>query len=232
MARALLVVIVMKAIKLVSVLSVLVPSIASADAESIDSSSDVDHAVVPVRNALELGIATGYSQGGGDLGGGMANLEDIAGAGVAVEIDLGYRVFPNLTLGVYGTFAGYAQGDLISNTAVLGGTAGLQAAWHFRPEMSLDPWVSVGGGWKALWLEPDSGDRTSLQGFDLARVQIGLDYRVTPDLAIAPVVGGSLGLYVGQNTPMSDGYSEIEDKEVNFTGFAGLSGRFGAGGAR
>jgi hypothetical protein len=229
LARALLEVLVMKAINLVSVLSVLVPSIASADAESIDS--DFDHPVAPSKG-LELGVATGYSQGGGDLGGGMANLEDIAGAGVAVEVDLAYRVFPNLTLGAYGTFAGYAQGDLISNTTVFGATAGVQAAWHFRPDMSIDPWVSVGGGWKALWLEPDAGDRTSLQGFDLARVQIGLDYRVTPELAIAPVVGGSLGLFVSENTPMRDGYSEIEDKKVNFTGFAGISGRFGAGGAR
>jgi hypothetical protein len=31
---------------------------------------------------------------------------------------------------------------------------------------------------------------------------------------------------------MTDGYTEITDKKVNFTGFAGLAGRFDLGGSR
>jgi hypothetical protein len=220
----------MKSIKLVSVLALLVPAVASADPES---EAGFDHQVAPVRNAFEIGVATGYSQGGGDLGGNLAALDDVAGPGGAVEIDAGYRIIPNLSIGAYGTLSTFQKSDqLADGTNLIGATAGIQAVGHLRPAMSVDPWVSLGTGWKGLWLAPDTGKNTSLQGFELARLQVGVDYRVSKDVAIAPVVGGSLGLYVSQDSPMTTEYTEIQDKKVNFTGFAGISGRFDVGGSR
>ena len=92
--------------------------------------------------------------------------------------------------------------------------------------------LSLGTGWRGLWLDPDQGKQTSLQGLELARVQLGVDYRVSEDIAIAPVVGGSLTMFVSQDAPMTDGYTEIQDKKVGFVGFAGLAGRFDLGGRR
>jgi hypothetical protein len=210
-----------------------VPALASADTESIDTQSGVDHEVASVKNGVEIGVATGYSQGGGKLGSTMSNLEDVAGPGAAVEVDLGYRIIPNLSVGAYGTFAQYQHGDLINDsTNVYGATAGVQATLHLRPDRSIDPFVSLGTGWRGLWMNPDQGKVTSLQGFELARLQIGADYRVSKDIAIAPVIGGSLSMFVSQDSPMTTDYTEIQDKKVNFTGFAGLAGRFDLGGRR
>jgi hypothetical protein len=219
--------------KLIPVMSLLVPAIAYAQPESSESNSSFDHPVAPVSHALEIAVGTGYSQGGGKLGGALGNLEDISGPGGAVELDLGYRIIPQLTVGTYGTFSTYQHGDhLDSGTNVLGATAGVQAAWHFRSDTSIDPWVSLGGGWKGLWLNPSQGKVTALQGFELARLQIGADYRVSKDIAISPVIGGSLSMFVSQDSPMTTDYTEIADKKVNLTGFAGLSGRFDLGGTR
>jgi hypothetical protein len=227
----------MKAMKLFSAVSLLVPALvpalAQAEPESPEANASFDHAVAPVSNAFEVAVGTGYAQGGGKLGGGLGNLEDVSGPGAAVELDLGYRIIPQLTVGAYGTFSKYQHGDQIdSDTDVLGATAGLQAAYHIRPETSIDPWVSLGTGWKGLWLNPSSGKVTSLQGFELARLQVGVDYRITKDIAIAPVIGGSLSMFVSQDSPMTTDYTELQDKKVNFTGFAGLSGRFDLGGQR
>ncbi|MDB4959332.1 MAG: hypothetical protein JWO36_6901 [Myxococcales bacterium] len=223
----------MNAIKLIPALSLLVPVLAHAEPESQDTGASFDHAVAPVRNAFELGVATGYAQGGGKLGGDMRNLEDVSGPGAAVEIDAGYRIIPNLSIGAYGTFAQFQHGDSIdSNAKVFGATAGVQAAWHFRPDMSIDPWISLGTGWKGLWLDPQNGKVTSLQGLELARLQIGADYRVSEDVAIAPVIGGSLSMFISQDSPMTTDYTEIQGKKANFTGFAGLAGRFDLGGKR
>jgi len=223
----------MKAMHLIPAFSLLAPAIVHADPESIDAQSSVDHHVAPVQNAFEIAVATGYSQGGGPLGGGMRHLEDISGPGGAFELDLGYRIIPSLTIGAYGTFSDYQHGDSVdSNTEVLGATAGVQAAWHFRADRSIDPWVSLGTGWKGLWLDPQSGKATSLQGLELARLQVGADYRVSKDVAIAPVIGGGLAMFVSQDSPMTNDYTEIQTKKVNFTGFAGLSGRFDLGGRR
>lgn len=197
------------------------------------SSGGFDHRVAAPAHALELGVATGYSQGGGPLGGGMKHLEDVASAGGAVELDAMYRINPTFAVGAYGTFSKYATGDLISTqNDVLGATAGIQAAAHFRPASSVDPWVSLGTGWRGLWLSPDQGKNTSIQGLELARLQVGVDYRVNEDISIAPVIGGSVNLFVAQDSPMTAGYSEIDDKKVSFVAFAGLAGRFDLGGRR
>lgn len=225
----------MKTMYLVSAISLLVPAVAFAQPQT-DTAEDAnafDHHVAAPSNAFEIAVATGYSQGGGPVGGNLAHLEDVAGAGAAVELDAGYRINPTFSIGAYGTFAKYSTGDQVSgNTDVLGASAGIQAAAHLRPDRSVDPWVSLGVGWKGLWLNADQGKNTSLQGLDLARVQLGVDYRVTKDVAISPVIGGSLGLFVSQDSPMTNGYTEIADKKVNFTGFAGLAGRFDIGGRR
>lgn len=223
----------MKAFKLIPAISLLVPTVALAQPEPAESGSGFDHEVPAVNSAFEIGVGTGYTQGGGKLGGAMGSLEDVSGPGAAVEVDVGYRILPELSIGAYGTFATYQHGDTIdSNTDVLGATAGLQAAWHFRPDRSVDPWVSLGTGWKGLWLNPQSGKVTSLQGLELARLQVGADYRLTKDIAIAPVIGGSLSLFVSEDSNMTTDLTEIHDKKVNFTGFAGLSGRFDLGGSR
>ena len=223
----------MKAMKLFSALLLMVvPGVAGAQPEPADTGG-LGHAVAAVPDrTFEIAVATGYAQGGGKLGGTLGSLEDVAGPGATVEVDLGYRISPQLTVGVYGAVAKSQHGDRIdSSTGVLGADAGIQAAWHFRPQVSIDPWVSLGGGWRALWLNPDAGKVTSLQGFDVARLQLGVDYRVTKEIAIAPVIGGSVSLFVSKDSPMTTSYTEIADKKVNFTGFVGLSGRFDFGGA-
>jgi len=225
----------MKMMKFVPAMSLLVPAIAYAQpqAPAVDASAGFDHEVPAVSNAFEIGVGAGYSQGAGKLGGNLGSLEDVTGPGAAVEIDLGYRIIPQLTVGAYGTFSKYQSGDsLADNTDVIGATAGVQAAWHFRPERSVDPWVSLGGGWKGLWLDPSNGKTTALQGVELARLQVGADYRLSNDIAISPVIGGSLSMFISQDSPMTTDYDELTNKEVNFTGFAGVSGRFDLGGSR
>jgi hypothetical protein len=198
----------------------------------VDDDARFDHPVAPVTSAFELGLGTGYAQGAGKLGGTMGNLEQIAGPGGLVEVDLGYRIIPQLSVGAYGTFSKFERGDdVVGNANVLGATAGVQAVWHVRADRSVDPWVSLGAGWKALWVNPVNSASTSLQGLELARLQLGVDYRVSRDLAIAPVVGGSLSMFISQENEMSNSLTEIQDKKVNVTGFAGLAGRFDLGGS-
>jgi hypothetical protein len=217
------------------ILLLLVPAAASAQPETNEGAdtSAFDHAVAPVKNALEIGVATGYTQGAGKLGGGMNSLEDLARAGGAVEVDIGARIFPNLSVGAYGTFSQSAKGDQVaSSTDVFGASAGVQATWHFRPDTSVDPYVNLGGGWRGLWLNPSSGKTTSLQGLELARLQVGVDYRITPDVAVSPLIGAALDMFVSQDSPMTTDYTEIGSKKVNFSGFAGIAGRFDLGGKR
>lgn len=220
----------MKISQLAPVLALLIPGVAAADDnQHQNDQAGFDRYVAPLSKAIEIGVSTGYAQGGGPIGSTMQDLDQLSGPGGAVELQLGYRINPTFAVGLYGQFSAFDSGDVNEGDNVFGAGAGIMGTAHLRPGRSIDPWVSLSTGWKALWLDHEREKTTSLQGFDLARVQIGVDYRISKGVAITPVIGGSLGMFVGQQTAMTDGYDEISDKKVNFTGFAGLSGRFGVG---
>lgn len=212
--------------KLLYASALVVASSSTVLAQPEESGIGIDRAVAPAHDSVEITIGAGYAQGTGDVAGGMA-VEDVAGPGGAVEVQLGYRLVPAFTLGVYGTLSGFDQGDLIEDTTdIWGASAGVVGTFHLRPGQALAPWASLGAGWKTLQLASERGDDVSLQGLDLARVQVGLDYRISPEVAISPVIGGSLSTYLAQDAAMTDGYDEIEDKELTYSLFAGLLGRF------
>jgi hypothetical protein len=214
---------VMKATKLIPALALVVPAIAAAEP---NEGTGFDHSL-PAASGVEIAVGTGYSQGTGKISTEMANVQDLSGPGGAAQLDVGYRLRPYLTLGGYGTFGMYNDGSAIPNsTDVYGATAGIQAAYHFRADRSVDPWVRLGTGWKAMWLNPQAGKATSLQGLELARLQVGVDYRITPTVAITPVVGGSMGMFLSQNSQMTNNYDQLTDRKLNFTGFAGFAGTF------
>jgi hypothetical protein len=81
-----------------------------------------------------------------------------------------------------------------------------------------------------MWLTPDIGKNTSLTGLELVRLQLGLDFRMSPDVAIAPVIGADASLFLSQNGPLQTGFSNIGDPRVNFFVFGGLQARFDIGG--
>ena len=186
-----------------------------------------DEVVPAVRNAFEIGVASGYTQGGGKLADEMISLGQIAGPGITVELDLGYRFTPAFSVGAYGSLAAYEPGSMYRGYDVLGATLGLQVVWHVQPARSLDPWISVGAGWKTLLASGD--DDLTLRGVDLARVQFGLDFRLSKNVAVAPVIGGSISTFVSEN---QHGASYDISGLPQFNGFAGISGRFDLDGAR
>jgi hypothetical protein len=209
------------------VLSVFAASSAYAQGQEAPAGGGIFYAEMPpVSNALELGVATGYTQGVGDIARGR-RIQDLAGAGGSIEIDVGYRLSPQFMVGLYGSGALYTKGDsLVDGTNVSSMTAGVQANYHFRTSYTIDPWVGLGAGWHGLWLSPDVGKSTSIQGLELARVQVGADYRVTPEVAITPVLGFDMSMFLTEDGPGMSGYTNIADPRVNVAFFAGIGGRF------
>jgi hypothetical protein len=178
-------------------------------------------------NAVELTISTGYEQGFGDIASGQPSLTDVGQAGGAVQVGVGYRLIPQLTLGVYGSGGMFGRGSVVDgSTNLYTATAGVQADWHFLPAGSeLDPWVSLGSGWRGYWQHADQGT-TSLQGWEIAKLQVGADYRIDRAVAVGPLVGVDLSTFFTQSTPSSNGFNNVSSPSVNTFLFAGLQGRF------
>lgn len=175
--------------------------------------------------ALELGVATGYARGHGPAAGGMMpELQDLAGNGGAVRLDAGWRIDPRWMAGTYLEVGRLASGEQ-GTEGMTSVAAGIQGQLHLAPTARLDPWIGVGIGWRGLWLEHAAGTHV-MQGVDLARLQIGLDTRVSDRLAIAPTVGLAITELLSEKRPRASGSSDIEDRKTGHFLFAGLQGRF------
>jgi len=200
-----------------------------ASAQEIDRrvpKSNAD-ALAPATDSLELTIGTGYAQGFGEIGTNQPKLTDVGQPGGAVQIGVGYRLIPPLTLGLYGSGAMFSRADQVDgSTSLYSSTAGVQADWHFLPsQQEFDPWVSLGTGWRGYWIHNDQGT-TSLHGLELAKLQVGVDYRVARTVAISPLIGADVSMFLTQASPTSPSFSNISDPQVNTFVFAGLMGRF------
>jgi hypothetical protein len=208
---------------------------AHADPESLnpnafDLSGVLDRDVAPTQRSLEIAVGGGYTQGTGGAGA-LGSIQDVAGPGGNLEVQVGFRASPQLSLGVYGTLARYERGNAMTDgSQARGATAGIQAVWHARQARSVDPWVSAGAGWRGLWLSPSGAASTSAHGVELLRLSLGVDYRITPGLAITPVVGASASMFLVEDAAMPSNFTAVHDHRLNLYGFTGILGRFDLGG--
>src|SRR5438105_12680447 len=72
-------------------------------------------APAPAEKAVEISVGAGYTQSFGDVAQGRSSLADTATAGGAVELGVGYRFVPQLSLGVYGAGAQYTPASALPN---------------------------------------------------------------------------------------------------------------------
>ncbi len=191
--------------------------------KSGERSSDLPAA----KDAVELTVGTGYAQAFGNVASGRPALTDVGTAGGAVQVGAGYRLIPELTLGVYGSGAMFGRGDQVDGTAKLySATAGFQADWHFLPQANeLDPWISLGTGWRGYWIHTDQSE-TSMHGWEIAKLELGLDYRIAPAVSISPVIGADLSTFFTEKTPLANDYRNLSNPTVSTFVFAGVLGRF------
>lgn len=191
-------------------------------------------AVVPApRNAFEIGVSTGYTQGFGHLENGM-RVGAFAGAALGLGLNLSYRVSPMFSIGVASQYQTFNPANELGRDArVRGMSVGLDATFHMAPYRRLDPYVSLGTGYRFMWVMPKGSNNDVLaHGFQLARVNVGLDMRVSKDVAIGPMIGADLNMFAWNDSEGSKGNRQIEDKGVSTFIYTGLQGRFDVAGSR
>jgi outer membrane protein W len=187
-------------------------------------------AVRAPSNAFEIQVSTGYAQGFGpqiSTRGLPSTTLDRPGMGAG--LGLAYRATPNSSVGLVGS---YTMQDTAGGAELRGATASLDATYHANPFQRLDPFLSIGTGYRMLWDSPaDNAADTFTHGFQLARAAIGVDVRVSKDIAIAPTLGGDVNMFLWRNAT-GGSMQTIANPKVNAYLFAGVAGRFDMGGNR
>jgi hypothetical protein len=209
--------------------ALLVPSIAWA--ETADS-ADRAEGVAPA-DAFEITFGQGLSQGFGDGAREGAGLRDLGGLGPSLQLGFGYRIDPRFMVGGYAEGGRYSASDALPDgTHSYTGAFGVQAQYHFRPFAKFDPWVGLGTGFRSYWVDrPDTGNET-LQGWEIVRLRVGVDYRLGPSMSMGPMLGASLSRFTLTEGPDASRSEEIDDAGLSGFVFAGFQGRFEIGGER
>ncbi len=180
----------------------------------------------PPGNSFELSLGLGYGQGLGSIGAGVPRLQDFGSAGGTFTIDAGWRIDPSFLVGGYGEVGAFDGGTMVNADHATTLAAGIQGQYHVLPGRTYDPWIGVGFGWRGYWANRSTIGTHKLQGLDLARVRVGLDYRVSPSVAVGPVLGVTLTDFLSEKRPGADGYTDTNDRKLNTFVFGGLAGRF------
>lgn len=208
----------------------------AASAQDFEGDVPPSYLSSPLRapgNALELGVGAGYTQGFGRIGS-ERRLRDVSGPGAGVAVKLGYRATPKLGLGLTSSYEQYmAMGPDRRVTDVRGMTAGAEARFHLAPFERIDPVISLGSGYRALWTAAPGRQRDTLtHGVELARIGAVFDVRMSDSVALGPSIGGGLDVFLLERTGGARAAREVRGSRVNSFVFAGIEGRFDIGGHR
>lgn len=206
---------------------------ASARAEADKPRATDDGLTVPApSNAFELGISAAYTQPFGHVWE-DTDISSIINAGGGVTLDLGYRATPSLSIGAAVHFhESTADTSIGVANDFRGGAATLHATYHVLPYGLVDPWVSLGTGYRLLWSVLRGADNDHFtHGIQAVRAFAGIDFRTTRDGAVGPFIGADVNVMMFDQVDGREA-STMVSPAVNTFITVGAMGRFDIGGSR
>ena len=182
---------------------VVLGSVSSAHAEGFELGARLGYGI-PLGKAVDRGTNN-------DLSDGVKGM-------IPLQLDLGYRVTPNLMVGGYFMYGfGILPSDISSSCdranadcSIHDIRLGIQAQYHFMPEENVDPWVGAGIGyeWLGLGIDASVGGTTiksssSIHGWEFISLQGGADFAVAPQFGLGPFLSLSIAQYGTSTTSCS-----------------------------
>jgi hypothetical protein len=156
-----------------------------------------------------LGLRLGYAPAMGDAAKDFA-LSDAMKSQIPLQVDAAFKVTPEVAVGAYLSY-GFGQAGSLpvngTNLCDLSGVdcaasdtrLGIEAFYTFTQVTGqFVPWVAVGTGWE--WASTSAEDasgkfETSYNGWEYLNLQVGGDWKVSPNFGIGPYVMYSMGQY-------------------------------------
>ena len=172
-------------------------------------------------NAFELMLGFGYEQGFGTIGDSQPKVNDLISAGGEIQLGLGWRINPRSTVGIWASGGKNGTQDLAAGGSAYTAGAGIESNYHFLPENDWDPWIGLAFGYRGLWVTTDQ--TSSWQGIG-SRLSLGVDFRVSRELAVGPYIAAGTNIYFHEDTPNSS--SGIDRRKLTLWVGAGLQARF------
>ncbi len=118
------------------------------------------------------------------------------GAGLALNLDLGFGVSRNVVLGVWGEFDDFSSPSACPSCSTKSFAGGPFLRYHIVQGTRFDPWGAIALGLRQTKLDPGAGNATSsFFGPDWLRLTLGGDWYPLANLGIGPYVEFDVGAY-------------------------------------
>ncbi len=154
---------------------------------------------------IGAGVGPTWSLGrfGSDL-----RSERALGTGFAVRADAAYGLSRYIAVGLWGTFAGYTDGDSCAD-----GCSGRALAvgpfvrYHLAQGLRFDPWLTLGAGYRQVNFDNAAGLSRKLKGMEWLHLELGADYYLLSGLGLGPYAG--IGLSTFSKRPADAGDARV-----------------------
>jgi hypothetical protein len=178
-------------------------------------------------NALELTVGGGYAQPFGTMQSGTP-FPRLAREGLGVTVGIGARTSPNVSVTLGGEFN---ELTALRNASLRSARLGLDITAHAAPYSRVDPFLTIGAGYRGIWQRNPTGTPDFFtHGLEIGRVNLGLDFRASKDVALGPVIGADLDMFMWQT--VNSATTPLQSPRLSTFVFLGLQGRFDLGGQR
>jgi hypothetical protein len=137
-----------------------------------------------------VGGAIGPTWSLGKLAGDVAAVRGLS-TGIGLHADAGIGLSRYVTLGVWGSFASYGDGDACDSCSGKSFAVGPFIRYHLSQGLRFDPWILAGAGYRQVSYDQQDTTNT-FSGAEWLRLELGADYYVFSGLGVGPYA--SLGL--------------------------------------
>lgn len=166
---------------------------------------------------LSLGLRAGYAKALGDL-----QESELVSDQIPIQLDLDYRLFLGLTLGLYGSYGsadvdGADVGCAADGVSCTGRTfrAGVQATWTV-PTPLVKPWIGAGVGYEWVRIARSNAGTAKASGLEAFNAQLGVDLALGY-FRVGPFVTYTLSRY--DASTLADDTVAASDLETAKSGF-------------
>jgi hypothetical protein len=150
-----------------------------------------------------IGAALGPAWSLGKLGSSEAAVRGF-GTGLGFRADAGFGLSRSVAVGVWGTFATYADGDRCGSSCSGQAFAiGPFVRYHLAQGLRFDPWLTLGSGYRQLSYTGEQNAKQKFSGLEWLHFELGADYYLFSGFGLGPY--GALGLSSYSKRPSSAG---------------------------
>ncbi len=206
------------------------PKTQSSEIKPDDSSARVESSDFVARG-LSLGVRSGWAFPVGSIASGAA-LSDAATGTIPIWVDAGFKFNPHVYVGGYFQYGFVLPSNCPSGASCSGSDMrfGADLLYHVTPQGNLESYVGVGVGYEILSLSVSSVTATA-SGFEFGNVQLGFDYRASPNFAFGPFAVMTFSEFASNSVSggSASGSGSIQDKTLHEWVVLGLRGVFEIG---